>query len=192
MIHKYYKTIESIKAAKFSRPDLARMRTKAVAGIERGDQNAQAVLDALDSAIPPDEQYVFMGFCPDANFDNRLDIEWKAKGICTFIFWESAQQSDRFQAISPGDLIILKKRQKIGETMQLFGFGRVKRLRTGEVGRRHLEMDWSTQDRVIEVPLMACNATIDVRTAEKVLDAMPREFFEWMAAPGDAVRPVLS
>jgi hypothetical protein len=188
MTNKYHKTIGSIKASKFSRAELARIRTKVIAGVERGDRDSQDLLDALDSASPPDEQYVFMGFCPGASFDNRLDIEWKAKGICTFILWESEQQSDRFQAISPGDLIILKKRQKSGESMQLFGFGRVKRLRTDEVGHRHLEMDWSTQDRIIEVPLMACNSTIDVRTTEKVLAALPQEFFEWMAEPGDAVR----
>lgn len=189
MTNKYHKTIESIKAGKFSRADLARIQTKADAGVQRGDNDSRALLDALNSAIPPDEQYVFMGFCPDATFDNRLDIEWKAKGVCTFVFWESEQQRDRFHAISRGDLIILKKRQKFGETMQLFGFGRVKRLRTDEEGRRYLEMAWSTQDRIIEVPLMACNATIDVRTAEKVLKAMPHEFFEWLAESGDAARP---
>jgi hypothetical protein len=184
-MNKYHKTIASIKAVKFSRTELARIRTKAIAGVEGGDRDAQVLLDALDSSMPPDEQYVFMGFCPDASFDNRLDIEWKAQGICTFIFWKSEQQSDRFQAISPGDLIILKKRQKFAETMQLFGLGRVKRLRVDEMGRRRLDMDWSTQDRIIEVPLMACNATIDVRTAEKVLEAMPQEFFQWMAESGD-------
>ena len=65
-----------------------------------------------------------MGFCPGANFDNRLDIEWKEKGICTFIFLRSEQQLERFNDIWPGDLIVLKKRHQFGKTMLLYGHGR--------------------------------------------------------------------
>ena len=41
-------------------------------------------------------------------------------------------------------------------------------------------MGWSTQKEIIEVPLMACNSTVDIRTIEQVKDVMPDEFYQWL------------
>ena len=187
MANKYQKTLDTIHGGTMSRAQLARLRVNAHRKAQAGDPDAVVVLEALDAAVPADEEYVFMGFCPGADFNNRLDVEWKRRGVLTFVFWESEQQRDRFESIAPGDLIILKKRQRFGETMQLFGFGRVRRRRTDEDGHSYLEMNWSAQERVIEVPLMACNSTIDVRTAERVGTVMPPEFFDWLYEPGDVI-----
>jgi hypothetical protein len=47
-------------------------------------------------------------------------------------------------------------------------------------GNRVLKVDWSSQEQVIEVPLMGCNATIDIRDSDKVRAEMPAKFFEWL------------
>jgi hypothetical protein len=41
-------------------------------------------------------------------------------------------------------------------------------------------MNWSNQKEIIEVPLMACNSTVDVRSIEQVEDEMLTEFFTWL------------
>jgi hypothetical protein len=41
-------------------------------------------------------------------------------------------------------------------------------------------MDWSSQEEIIEVPLMGANSTVDVRDMDSVLREMPKEFFEWL------------
>lgn len=45
--------------------------------------DAKIIIDAINLATPSDTEILFMGFCPDADIDNRLDIEWREKGICT-------------------------------------------------------------------------------------------------------------
>jgi hypothetical protein len=47
-------------------------------------------------------------------------------------------------------------------------------------------MNWSTQDQIIEVPLMGCNSTVDVRTIEQVEAEMPVDFFSWLNQPVQA------
>jgi hypothetical protein len=42
---------------------------------------------------------------------------------------------------------------------------------------RYLEMNWYPQEEVIEVPLMGCNSTVDVRTIEQVEAEMPAQFY---------------
>lgn len=177
---KYKKTIEGIGRGTYSRSDLVKLRSNAVAMHAKGDTDAKAVIEEIDRATPTDKEIVFMGFCPGADFDNRMDIEWKEKGLCTFVFWESDQQRDRFENIWPGDLIVLKKRHQFGRTMLLYGHGRVTGVKHDPDGRRYLEMNWSRQEEVIEVPLMACNSTVDVRSMERVEDEMPPKFFGWL------------
>ena len=121
-----------------------------------------------------------MGFCPGATIENRLDIEWKEKGICTFVFIESERQLEKFNDIFTGDLIVLKKIHQFGKTMQLFGHGRVKSWAYDEDGNRYLIMDWAPQDEIIEVPLMGCNSTVDIKTRDTVDSYMPTEFYEWL------------
>jgi hypothetical protein len=150
--------------------------------LEQGDVDAEAVLSAIRLAKPADSYVLFMGFCPDADFSNRLDIEWKEKGICRFDYLESELQAERFNTICAGDLVILKKREIFGKTMKLYGHGRVKSVAYDENNIRYLVMDWSDQEMIIEVPLMACNYTVDVKSIEAVEDEMPDEFYQWLKA----------
>lgn len=177
---KYTQVLERVQSGQMSRSDLVSLRDNALRKLEQGDQDAHHVLDAINLAKPSDSYALFMGFSPGADFSNRLDIEWKAKGVCRFDYLESAQQLERFNTICVGDLVILKKREKFGETMKLFGHGRVKSIAYDEKNIRYLVMDWSDQSEVIEVPLMGCNSTVDVRSIEAVEGDMPQEFWDWL------------
>lgn len=179
---KYQKTIDTILRGNYSRADLVKLRANAAALFAKGDNDAKRVVEEIDRATPTDKEIVFMGFCPDANIENRMDLEWKQKGVCTFVFWDSDQQRERFESIWAGDLLVLKKRQRFGKTMMLYGHGRVVGVKHDPEGKRYLEMKWSTQENVIEVPLMACNSTVDIRSMERVEEEMPPEFFAWLQA----------
>lgn len=177
---KHQRILDKITIGKFNRAELLRLRKNAESLAAKGDADAAPVIKAIDESVPTDTFIVFMGFCPDASLENRIDFEWKEKGICTFIFLESEAQLDRFNDIWPGDLLVLKKRHKFGETMRLYGHGRARAVRYDESGHRYLEMAWSTQDFILEVPLMGCNSTVDVRSMDQVAEAMPQEFFDWL------------
>jgi len=123
-----------------------------------------------------------MGFCPGADFSRRLDTEWKEKGICRFDYLESEHQLEKFSTICKGDLVVLKKREKFGKTMKLYGHGRVSSIAYDKNNVRYLVMDWSPQEMIIEVPLMGCNSTVDVKSIEAVEDDMPEEFYKWLEA----------
>lgn len=177
---KYQKTIERVLNGELSRSELATLRFNAENKMTAGDVDAQHVLDAIDNAEPKDAYILFMGFCPGADFSHRLDIEWKEKGICRFDYLESEHQAERFNSICSGDLVVLKKIQQFGKTMKLFGHGRVKSVAYDEDDIRYLTVDWSLQDETVEVPLMGCNSTVDVRLIEAVENAMPPEFYAWL------------
>lgn len=176
------KIIERIKSGELNRAEMLRIRENAQRQLAQGNSEAKAVIDEIDITTPSDSYYIFMGFCPGADFKNRLDIEWKEKSICRFDFLESEHQLHRFNEICTGDLIILKKREKFGKTMKLFGYGRVSGIAYDEEQTRYLLMDWSKQDKEIEVPLMACNSTVDVKSIEQVDTEMPEYFFDWLKA----------
>lgn len=178
-MNKYSKIIEKIEGGVFSRKEIRSLEANAKKCLQAGDLDAQYVLAAISQSAPSDKYIIFMGFCPGADFNNRQDIEWKEKGVCTFDYIESEQQLKRFKEICPGDLIVLKKRQEIGKTMRLYGHGRVVRINHASDGSQFLEMEWSNQNDVIEVPLMGANSTVDVRAIEKVENEMP-EIFEWL------------
>lgn len=179
--------LAKIRSRAYTRSELSQMRKNAEATLKKGHPDAAAVLAAIDEAEPLDDFIVFMGFCPGASMENRLDVEWKEKGICTFIFLDSPSQLERFNTILPGDLIVLKKRHVFGKTMQLFGHGRVSGVRYDDQGHRYLQMNWSPQEQVIEVPLMACNSTVDIRTIEQVEAEMPAAFYDWLKSPEAAL-----
>jgi len=145
-----------------------------------GDLEAQSVLTAINNTAPADSYILFMGFCPGADSNNRLDIEWKEKGICRFDYLISEQQVERFNTICKGDLVVLKKIEEIGKTMGLYGHGRVNSVAYDENNIRYLNVDWSKQDSMIIVPLMGCNSTVDIKSIDKVEDSMPDEFYEWL------------
>ena len=177
---KYQKQIDNVYSGNMSRSDLVKLKTNAMTKFNDGDLDAKLVLDVINNAKPSDSYYLFMGFCPNADFENRLDTEWKEKGICRFDYLESEHQLERFNTIYAGDCVILKKREKFGKSMKLYGHGRVKSLAYDENDIRYLIMDWSDQDEIIETPLLACNSTVDIKTIEQVEDAMPDEFYKWL------------
>lgn len=177
---KYGSQLEKIAKRLYSRADLAKLLVNAEKRAKAGDLEAQIVLDAIHQASPMDAFVVFMGFCPGASMDNRLDREWRQTGVCTFIFLDSPQQLERFNSIGVGDLIVLKKRHQFGKTMQLFGHGRVTGTDYDPKGNRFLRMNWASQDKIIQVPLMGCNSTVDIRSVMQVEAEMPETFYTWL------------
>lgn len=178
--HEISTVIDRIRNGGYGRSDLIKLHSNAKAMQAKGDADAAAVFTELGIATPFDKAIIFMGFCPGADFARRLDKEWKRKGICEFKWRESKAQHDRFCEIWPGDLIVLKKREQFGKTMRLYGHGRVAGVKHDVDDDRYLLMDWSDQNQVIEVPLMGCNSTVEVRTIEQVEEAMPAAFFDWL------------
>jgi len=178
---KYDKILESIGSGRLNREKLAKIRKNASSKLKEGDMDAQFVLDAINISVPSDDYILFMGFCPDGDVDNRLDVEWKEKGVCCFEWDDSTHQMAAFQEICAGDLVVLKKVEKFGKTMKVFGHGRVKAAAIDENGYRYLKMDWSKQEQVIEVPLMGCGSTVNVKSMEAVEGQMPEDFFDWLS-----------
>lgn len=178
---KHQKVIDKIKGGSMSRAELAMLKRNAEEKSSKGDPDANEVLRAINNAKPSDSYILFMGFCPGADFKERLDTDWKARGICRFDYLESEHQLERFNTICSGDLVVLKKREQFGKTMKLYGHGRVKSVGYDENGIRYLEMDWSKQADVIEVPLMGCNSTVDIKALEIVEGEMPDEFWQWIS-----------
>ena len=177
---KYQKQLEQVASGALSREKLNILRGNAVKKFQQGDDDAKAIIDAIDSNAPSDSRILFMGFCPGGTFENRLDLKWKEEGICRFDFPDEKQQA-KFDEICAGDLVVLKKREIIGKTMKVYGHGRVTRVSYDENDVRYLEMAWASQDEVIEVPLLWCNSTVEIRSIEDVEDGMPQEFFDWLA-----------
>lgn len=185
---KYAKQLQAIKSGSMTRAELFKLRENALARADKGDDDALVISQAILLAKPKDAYVVFMGFCPGADFSRRQDVEWKQKGICTFHYLESKVQLNRFNEVLPGDLVVLKKRETFGETMSLYGHGRVTGIAYDEQGRRYLEMNWSDQETIIEVPLMGANSTIDVRDMARVVAEMPETFFSWLGIDSDPQR----
>lgn len=177
---KYEKLIERIQSETMSRHDLEVLTRNAVEKQRAGDIHAGMVIDAIQNAKPKDSYILFMGFCPGADFARRLDTDWKKSGKCRFDYLESKHQRERFESICKGDLVILKKREKFGETMKLYGHGRVLSVAYDNNEIRYLNMEWSKQDKIIEVPLMGCNSTVDIKSVEDVENVMPANFYKWL------------
>jgi hypothetical protein len=147
---------------------------------------AEEVLRACDAYAPNQlsAHYNFMGFCPGADIKRRRDLMWKEKGICDFHFDESPAQLEKFAQQVPGDWIILKKRLSLkDQEMELFGFGKITRRREDDDGYVFFDMNWDKQSEVIVVPLMGCNATVNMRSLKQVEEAMSTDFWDWLGAP---------
>ena len=178
---RYAKTLAHIQSGLMSRDELQQLGRNAKFKADAGDLDAEAILQALANASCVDTEYVFLGFCPDAQFEKRQDIEWRQQGHCSFDFFEDKAQTVRFQRIVAGDLIILKKRHEFGKTMRLYGHGRARSSARMQGGVLRIDVQWSDQAEVIEVPLLGCNTTVDVRSLEALrAQAMPPSFFEWL------------
>ena len=181
----YQLIIDKIKNGKFTRAELLKVRTNAESKANKGDGKALEVIDIINStAVPPlQAEYIFMGFCPDTTIESRQDTYWKEKGICNFEFIQSTHQLKRFCDIMTGDTIILKKIHDFGHSMWLYGHGKV--VRVGERrndGIPYCVMDWSKQEQILEVPLMGCNSTVDVRTLEVVDRELHPDFWKWLGS----------
>ena len=175
--------IERVRTGQHSRAELVQMKKNAESYLDGGNADAQFLIDEVNGTpvAPLSKEYVFMGFCPGADFDNRQDETWMEEGFCKFDFLESEHQYRRFCDIHVGDVIILKKREKFGETMKLFGHGTVKRVIQAKAnGKQYVRVDWVKPEIELEVPLMGCNSTVDVRSIEVVEGSMPAEFWDWM------------
>lgn len=144
---KYQKSIDKVKSGAMSRADLVILKRNAEEKLAQGDLDAKAVLSAINMAKPADSYVLFMGFCPDPDFNNRLDIEWREQCICRFDFPESEVQLERFNTICTGDLVVLKKIKQYGKTMTLHGYGRVKSIAYDE--KIFDTLSWSGQVRKI-------------------------------------------
>jgi hypothetical protein len=177
---RHLKTIDRINNKNLSRTEMATLEARARDAIMRGDAGAQSVLDAIAVAMEKTRYIVFIGFCPGGSVRNRLDIAWKQQGICTFEYFSSDDQFEKFVSIRVGDLIVLRKRQQIGKTMRLYGHGRVTARDLSNSGDRILQVKWSEQRDEIVVPLMSCNEAINVRDIIKVEAVMPLEFWDWL------------
>ena len=94
---RYDRTIHRVKSGEMSRADLRNLKRNAESKLDSGDEDAREVLQAIDRATPADSYILFMGFCPGADFSQRLDTDWKEQGICRFDYVESKQQLDRFK-----------------------------------------------------------------------------------------------
>lgn len=163
------------------RDELQQLGRNARLKADAGDPDAEAILQALANATCVDAEYVFMGFCPDAQFEKRQDLEWRQQAHCSFDFFEDKAQTARFQRIVAGDLIILKKRHDFGKTMRLYGHGRALSSARKQEGLLFVDVQWSNQTEVIEVPLMGCNTTVDVRSLETLrTQNIPELFFDWL------------
>lgn len=176
------KTIQTIEAGKMTRGDMVKLYEKAKREFIAGKPDAESVMNAIAAASALDAFIVFMGFCPDSNFANRKDIAWKKAGVCRYDDVAQTVQMERFNSLYRGDLIVLKKRNVSKQTMELHGFGRVDSIAFDADGNRYLRMNWSLQERVITVPLMGCNLTVNTRPIEKVEEQMAAEFFYWLEA----------
>ncbi|NVJ99920.1 MAG: hypothetical protein HWE12_00120 [Oceanospirillaceae bacterium] len=76
--------------------------------------------------------------------------------------------------------MILKKHEEFGKTMRIYSHGKVKAAKTSRIELPYLPVDLITPEEFLELPLMGCNTTVDVRSIKRVEDEMPEEFWEWL------------
>ena len=179
--NRHARTIEQIKGTILTRSEIRAMEGNAQILIEKGDEGAQAILDALAYVAERDRTIVFMDFCPGGVLRNRLDLEWKRWGNCTFEFHPGNDQLQTFNSISEGALIVLKKVQQIGETMRVYGHGRVVSVTLLPSSGNILHMDWSKDQKYeIEMPIMNCVNAVNVVEKGSLEGAAFQEFWDWL------------
>jgi len=174
------KVLKILSSSSLTRTGLEAYRERILDMLAEDDPSHAELTRAFDNAVPSDSYLVFMGFCPGADFVRRQDTRWRTLGICEFEFDQSETQVRRFSTIRVGDQIILKKREIIGKTMKLYGHGKVIGVDYTVEGRRVLKMEWHPDETIIEVPLMGCNSTVNLKKTATVLNEMPPEFHRWL------------
>ena len=159
---------------KTSNEMLARAALDAPGFMERNARSARL------KAAPNDRRIVFVDFCPGGVVVQRLDIGWIQQGICTFDHFSSEEQWETFQAVSMGDLIVMKRDLLISQTTRLYAHGRVVALELNENRDRVLIVNWSHDQDQIEVPRIVCNNMVKIQEIDDVEAAMPVEFWRWL------------
>ena len=177
---KYQRKIDEINSGKYSRVELQQIRDNAHRRLLAGDSDAKLVVKAVEEAVPSDRFFIFMGFCPDANVENSQYEEWLSKGICTYHWFKDKVQTEAFENIRVNDLIILKKQNIRRQKMFLHGWGRVKSYRHDKSSRHTLEMEWSQQNQIIEIPLMGATKTVNPKALKGIEEKLPEAFFKWL------------
>jgi hypothetical protein len=171
-----------VSGGKMDRTQLLQMKTNAESRL--GDNpRIQELIDLIGrTAVPSLEaEYVFMGYCPGGDIENRRDIEWIKDGFIDFAYIESKAQLASFCAIHAGDKIILKKRHEFGETMKIHAYGEVtESAESKSTGLTYHRVDWKIKDVEIIVPLLGCNATVNKRNITQVDEGMTQEFWDWL------------
>ena len=178
-------TIEKIKNGTISRPDRLKVYKNAKSYFQRGilkDDPEEVMLLIETISVPPlQEQYVFMGYCPNASLENRQDDIWIADGICEFNWVSSEKQLNDFYEIMVGDTIILKKRETFGKTMKISAHGKIIKREESRINKKlYFRVDWRVPKEFLIVPLMGCNATVNPRSIEHVDAEMSEDFWEWL------------
>ena len=178
-----------ITAGEISRSKLLSLHRNLVdrRDLVQGDKQrtADALIEVIrNTFVPPlQSNYLFMGYCPGADIRRRRDEIWIKDGFCNFAFVSSQHQVNNFFKVLPGDLIILKKREKFGKTMLIHAHGKVTGLRLNKEGMRYLKVDWTQPQSPLEVSLMGCNSTVNFRSLRQVEDAQTDEFWKWLEEP---------
>jgi hypothetical protein len=179
--NRHAKTVEHINSSLLTRSEILAMERDAGILIEKGDASAQEILDALAHVAVRDRNIVFMDFCLGGVLRNRLDLDWKKWGNCTFEFQPGNDQLQTFNSIPEGALIILKKAQQIGETMRLYGHGRVSSVTYLPSSGNILHMDWSKEQKYeIEIPIMGCVNAVNVVEKNSLDKRELQEFWDWL------------
>lgn len=138
--------------------------------------------------ISADTKVCFLSFCPSAEFspENRLDEDWFAQGIAEVWNWagEKQDQCKKFKELAPGDLIILKKQQRLYVTVRIFGFGIVSGIKGDGLteegfNKRSLYVEWEKNQRQPLDVDIHCSQTVDMKTPQELLEKMPDDFFIW-------------
>jgi len=186
---------QRIESGAWDRESILRMRKACIESLDDPAKatEAETLLKVIDDTKihKTRSEYVLMGYCPGGKLENALDEEWIKGGFCEFNYVESQTQIDRFFRIVPGDILILKIRKEFGKTMFIHAWGTVTgtgtrkgseaRMGHSEAkawGTPYLKVDWHPQE-TLEVPLMGCNYTVNVKTYDQLKKEMPKEFWDW-------------
>ncbi len=179
--NRHAKTVEHIKSSLLTRSEILAMERSATVLIEKGDTGAQDILDALAKVAERDRNIVFMDFCPGGVLRNRLDLDWKKWGNCTFEFQPGNDQLQTFNSIPEGALVILKKVQQVGETMRLYGHGRVNSVTHLPSSGNILHMDWLKEQKYeIEIPILGCVNSVNFVAKDSLDKRELQEFWDWL------------
>lgn len=165
------------------RNSILKMRNNAITRLEKKpeDESALEVLRVIETTAPLRSEYIFMGFMPGADIDRAVDEKWYSEGVCTWEYYKDKNQTELFYKIFPGDVIITKKRMIQHQLMEVYAHGVViETVNSRHSNRRYLKVDWVHDIEFLQVPLMGCNRTVNVRSLETVEESMPEEFWEWL------------